>query len=67
MNYIQFQELYLTPIDLQKAFDKNKIAKANFEKLAPSKKKAIVLSINDSKTEETKKRRIDKMIEQLLG
>jgi hypothetical protein len=55
------------PIDLQRAFDNNKTAKANFEKLAPSKKKAIVLSINDAKTEETKQRRIDKAMEQLLG
>lgn len=55
------------PADLQRAFDKNKTAKANFEKLAPSKKKAIVLSINDAKTEETKVKRIAKAIEQLLG
>ena len=34
------------PIDLQRVFGKNKTAKTNFEKLAPSKKKAIVLSIN---------------------
>ena len=55
------------PADLQKTFDRNKIAKSNFKKLAPSKKKAIVLSINDAKTEETKIKRIDKAIEQLLG
>ncbi len=55
------------PADLLRAFDKNKTAKVNFEKLAPSKKKAIVLSINDAKTEETKQRRIDKAIEQLLA
>jgi antitoxin component of MazEF toxin-antitoxin module len=53
------------PAGLQKAFDKNKVAKANFEKLAPSKKKALVLSINDAKTEETKLRRIEKAIETL--
>jgi hypothetical protein len=53
------------PAGLQKVFDKNKIAKANFEKLAPSKKKALVLSINDVKTEETKLRRIEKAIETL--
>jgi len=55
------------PVDLQKALDKNKTAKANFEKLAPSKKKAIVVSINEAKTEETKFKRIEKAIEQLLG
>jgi hypothetical protein len=53
------------PADLQKALDKNKIAKANFEKLSPSKKKAIVISINEARTEETKIRRIDKVFEQL--
>lgn len=55
------------PAELKKALDKNKTAKANFEKLAPSKKKAMVLSINDAKTEETKLRRIGKAIEQLLN
>ena len=53
------------PIDLQKEFVKNKIAKANFEKLAPSKKKEMVRSINDAKTEETKLKRIEKAIEML--
>lgn len=53
------------PEDLQKALDKNQTAKTNFEKLAPSKKKAIVLSIIDAKTEETKMRRIEKTIESL--
>lgn len=53
------------PEGLKKTLDKNKISKANFEKLAPSKKKAIVLSIVDAKTEETKLRRIEKAIETL--
>jgi antitoxin component of MazEF toxin-antitoxin module len=53
------------PTDLQKVLEKNKAAKANFDKLAPSKKKALVLSINDAKTEETKQRRIAKAIEAL--
>ena len=54
------------PIDLQKALDKNKTAKANFEKLAPGKKKVIVVSINEAKTGETKLKRIEKAIESLL-
>jgi hypothetical protein len=53
------------PTGLQKVLEKNKAAKANFDKLAPSKKKALVLSINDAKTEETKQRRIAKAIEAL--
>lgn len=55
------------PVDLQKALDGNKTAKANFEKLAPGKKKAIVVSISDAKTEETKIKRIEKAIKQLMG
>lgn len=55
------------PMELQEALDKNKSAKANFENLAPSKKKAIALSIKEAKTEETKKRRIEKAIEQLTN
>ncbi len=50
--------------DLEKALDKN--ARAAYEKLAPSKKKAIMLSINDAKTGETKQKRIAKTIELLL-
>src|SRR5690606_23270836 len=41
------------PIEFQAAFNKNKTAKAAFDKLAPSKKKAIVLSVTEAKTEET--------------
>ena len=55
------------PTDLQKALDKNKTAKMNFEKLSPSKKKAIVISITEAKTEETKMKRINKSLEQLLS
>lgn len=53
------------PADLQKALDKNEIAKANFEKLAPSKKKAMVLSITEAKAVETRLKRIEKSIETL--
>lgn len=48
------------PVDFERALEKNKIAKSNFEKLSNSKKKAIVLSITDAKTEETKLKRIEK-------
>jgi hypothetical protein len=54
------------PVELQKALDKNITAKANFEKLAPSKKKAIVVSIGEAKTDETRLRRVEKAIESLL-
>lgn len=54
------------PIDFKMALDKNKIAKDNFEKISNSKKKALVLSITDAKTEETKSKRIDKAINLLI-
>ena len=53
------------PIELQAALNKNKTAKAAFQKLAPSRKKAIVLSAMEAKTEETRMRRIDKAINEL--
>lgn len=53
------------PLDFKKVLDKNKIAKSNFEKLSYSKKKAIILSITDAKTEETKLKRIDKALSTL--
>jgi len=54
------------PLELQSALDKNERAQAAFEKLAPSRKKAIVLSISGAKTEETKTRRIQKAIKDLI-
>ncbi|MDX2250601.1 MAG: YdeI/OmpD-associated family protein [Bacteroidia bacterium] len=53
------------PADFQKVLDKNEEAKKAFEKLSPSKKKALVLSITDAKTEETKIKRIEKAVEAL--
>jgi len=53
------------PGDFQKALDKNKTAKSNFDKLAPGKKKALVLSITDAKTEETRLKRIEKALDSL--
>ena len=55
------------PSELKSALDKNKTAMLAFEKLAPSRKKAIVLSIGGAKTEETKTRRIEKAIKDLLN
>jgi hypothetical protein len=55
------------PPDLQTALDKNKAAKAAFDKLAPSKKKAIALSITEAKTEATKIKRIEKAVHSLIN
>jgi Bacteriocin-protection, YdeI or OmpD-Associated/Domain of unknown function (DUF1905) len=54
------------PPDFQKSLDKNKEAKNAFTKLAPSRKKAMVLSITGAKTEETKIKRIEKAINSLI-
>lgn len=53
------------PIDFQNELDGNKTAKLNFEQLPPSKKKAMILSITEAKTDETRNRRIQKSIESL--
>jgi hypothetical protein len=54
------------PSDFKKGLDNNKQAQMAFEKLSPSKKKAMVVSINEAKTEETKFKRIEKAIISLV-
>ncbi|MEP7322205.1 MAG: YdeI/OmpD-associated family protein [Saprospiraceae bacterium] len=54
------------PQDLQKALNKNAIAKKNFDALSPSKKKYLVLDITSAKTEETKNKRIEKAMQSLI-
>jgi hypothetical protein len=53
-------------IDFKKALDKNPAARKTYEKLAPSKKKAMVILIIDAKTEETRVKRIEKAVNSLL-
>jgi len=53
------------PQNLLKAFNKNATAKKNYEALSPSKKKWLVNSITEAKTEETKIKRIEKAISSL--
>ena len=55
------------PADFKKILDKNKVAAVAYEKLAPSRKKSMVLSITDAKTEETRTKRIEKAISGLKG
>lgn len=52
------------PQVLKEALKKQKLESA-FEKLSPSRKKALVNSILDAKTEETRQRRIVKVIDSL--
>ncbi len=53
------------PYYLKKVLYSDEITKLNFDNLAPSKKKAIILSIIDAKTEETRTRRIKNLLEKL--
>lgn len=55
------------PSDFEHILDQNPVAKSIFEKLAPSKKKAMVHSILDAKTEETRQNRIEKSVNMLLN
>ena len=54
------------PKDLMAALEKSKLMTA-FEKSAPSKRKEFVRQVMDAKTEETRERRIAKILEQLGG
>ena len=54
------------PAELQQALDRNVPAKAAFDNLSTSKKKAIVLSVTETKNEEIRQRRIEKTINFLL-
>ncbi|MCC7525529.1 MAG: YdeI/OmpD-associated family protein [Chitinophagaceae bacterium] len=53
------------PAELQTALTKNKTAKVAFDKLPPSRKKAIALLVTEAKTEETRTKRIEKAINEL--
>ena len=50
------------PAGLEKALKKNSAARKYFETLSNSRKKYLVLQVNDAKTEETRMRRIEKII-----
>lgn len=50
------------PPDLQKALDKDKVAKAHFATLSYSNQRRHIDPINDAKTPETRARRIEKSV-----
>ncbi|MEP7279553.1 MAG: YdeI/OmpD-associated family protein [Bacteroidota bacterium] len=54
------------PPDFEKIIGKNKPAGIAYGKLSPSRKKAMVLSITDAKTKETRAKRIEKALAELL-
>ena len=55
------------PDDLRAAFSESPTAKEAFEALSYSLQRRYVLSIDDAKTDETRRRRIAKTIETLTG
>lgn len=54
------------PADLQKALAKAKLTTV-FDQQAPSKRKEFVRQVEEAKTEETRTRRIEKVVAQLAG
>lgn len=58
--------IIVPPDDLAKALAANPAAQAAWEGLAPSHRKAHVTAIEGAKAAETRARRVDKAIEQLL-
>lgn len=53
------------PKELDRAFDKSPGYREKFEKLAPSKKKAMALLVSSARSDETRKRRIQKILSEL--
>ena len=53
------------PPELKRALTTDKIARQNFEKLAPSHKRQFIYWITEAKRDETRARRISKTIEML--
>jgi uncharacterized protein YdeI (YjbR/CyaY-like superfamily) len=51
------------PADLKKALSKNKKAMNNFDNFAPSYKKMYILWIDDAKKQETRRKRIKRVVE----
>ncbi len=54
------------PCDLKIALAKNKKALENFKKLAKTYRNMYIIWINSAKTTETRRRRIEKVVEQAL-
>lgn len=57
------QKIRGMPEELKQALSKNKRAKEKFDKFTPSKKKMLYRGIIRAKLPETRKRRIEKIIE----
>ena len=61
-----FTDIERMPNEFEIALSKNKIARSNFDRLAPSHKKQYIYWIGTAKKEETRKRRSEKAIQSLI-
>ena len=64
-NKIPLKKEIITPELLQKALDKNQLAKNNFENMAYTYKKEYALHISEAKRDSTKLKRLEKIISNL--
>ena len=55
------------PPEFEKALEKNKTAKAEFDKLSPSRQKEILRYLGSMKTEESLLRNVGKVLKHLVG
>jgi uncharacterized protein YdeI (YjbR/CyaY-like superfamily) len=56
------RELDAVPPDLKEALDLDRLAKANFDKLPPGRRRIHVQFVRDAKREETRRKRIEELI-----
>lgn len=61
-----FTNIEKIPNEFEIVLSKNKIARSNFDRLAPSHKKQSIYWIGTAKKEETRKRRSEKVIQLLI-
>jgi uncharacterized protein YdeI (YjbR/CyaY-like superfamily) len=60
------KEEITTPEDLALALSKNSLANANFNEMSPSHKREYINWVVDAKTEDTRKKRIDQTVSQVV-
>ncbi len=59
------KRVIVVPADLQRALSFRAAARAGWERSAPSSKRIIIERLDESRTAETRERRIDKLVESL--
>lgn len=67
IGYDPVERITPMPPALEKALKKNKAARAEFDKLSPSRQREIQRYLNSMKTEESLVRNVEKVIKHLIG